>query len=118
SVRAYERATKEHYAWSAEATALARRTDAAARAADIAAGQPPPALLIIHGSDDALMPAQIASELYEALLPRYQRASAAERLRLDPPPIAHSWTGDSASAQSVRAEVGAWFRQFSRPRRG
>jgi alpha-beta hydrolase superfamily lysophospholipase len=112
SVQAFERATGAAYAWSAASQALARRTDAVTHAAEIAAGRPPPALLIVHGTDDPLLPAHLASDLFAALLPLYGRADAEERLRLDLRPISHSWADDPA-APVVRAEISAWFYRFT-----
>ena len=76
SIAAYERAIGKPYAWSGAARDLARRTDASGRARDIAAGHPPPALLIVQGANDALLTPDLATSLQTALAPFY-----AERTR-------------------------------------
>src|SRR5690606_11513499 len=100
SVRAFERALKHPYAWTSESKRLAQRSDAVGRAADIASGKPPPALLIIHGARDEGMPPRIAVDLYESLRPPYEQASAQSRLQLTlVPDLAHVWVDTPAGDQ-------------------
>src|SRR5262245_7708050 len=107
SVQAYERATRQHYVWSDYTRDLAHRTDAIERAADIARDRP--ALLIVHGTDDAMLPAQNAVALRDALAP-YYRESASKRLQLDlVDGLAHGWA-DSAHGEELRREIGQWFK--------
>jgi dipeptidyl aminopeptidase/acylaminoacyl peptidase len=109
SVSAYERATKQTYAWTVHARELAKRSDAPARAADIAAGSSPPALLIVHGADDAMLGTQGATALYEALRPFYSRQGYDQRLRLDiEPGLTHAWAS-AGNVESLRQTIGAWF---------
>lgn len=109
SVKAYERATKKSYDWTDAARSLAQRSDAAGRAKDIAKGHPPPALLIIHGNDDAMLTPETASTLHRALLHPYEEALAQERLQLLlVPGLAHAWTSEP-SAQALRSSIAAWF---------
>jgi dipeptidyl aminopeptidase/acylaminoacyl peptidase len=106
-VAAYERATKRTYTWSARSRALAARTDPVARANDIARGAP--ALLILHGGDDAMLPVDIASTLHDALRPHYASAGEEERLKLQIiPGMAHGLS-NLARREVVRHEVAAWF---------
>ena len=112
SVKAYERATKEPYPWTEAARRLARRSDAVGRAKDIAAGNPPPALLIIHGADDKMLTPAIAVTLHDALKPLYQEAKASQRLQLTVTPgLAHGWA-DTASVETLRSSIAAWFHTY------
>lgn len=111
SVAAYERALGRQFDWTPEARSLARRSDAGRRAADIARGEPPPALLIVHGAKDAMVDAAGASALHGALEPHYA-GKAAGRLELNiVPELAHALhTPDDIAL--VRSLAGAWFRRF------
>lgn len=111
TVDAYERAVKQQYTWTPASRQLADRSDAVKRAADIASGTTPPALLIIHGERDQMLPPQIAIDLYESLQPLYQRATAQSRLQLALlPGVAHAWT-DTPAGDPLRARISQWFRQ-------
>ncbi|WP_157994299.1 alpha/beta hydrolase family protein [Peristeroidobacter agariperforans] len=115
SVNAYERATKGSYNWTGAARRLAQRSDAAGRAKDIATGHPPPALLIIHGNDDAMLTPEVASTLHSALLPAYREALATEQLQLLlVPGLAHGWTS-SGSQEALRSSIAAWFHNYLWP---
>jgi pimeloyl-ACP methyl ester carboxylesterase len=107
SVQAYEGATKQQYKWSDYTRDLARRTDAVQRAADIAHNRP--ALLIVQGSDDAMLGARNATALRDALVPFYKSARDELRLRLTlVDGLAHGWV-DSPHAGEVRRSIAAWF---------
>ncbi|GFE81680.1 hypothetical protein GCM10011487_36800 [Steroidobacter agaridevorans] len=109
SVEAYERATKGSYNWTDAARRLAQRSDAAGRAKDIAKGDPAPALLIIHGNDEAVLTPEVASTLHQALMPAYHEAMAVPRLQLIlVPGLAHGWTSPG-SLEALRGSIGAWF---------
>lgn len=115
SVKAYERATKGSYNWTDAARRLAQRSDAAGRAKDVAKGHPPPALLIIHGNDDAMLTPEVASTLHGALLPAYHEALAAQRLQLLlVPGLAHGWTSPG-SLEALRSSIAAWFHNYLWP---
>jgi dienelactone hydrolase len=115
SVKAYERATKGSYNWTDAARRLAQRSDAAGRAKDIAKGRPPPALLIIHGNDDAMLTPEVASTLHSALLPAYEEALAAQQLQLLlVPGLAHGWT-NPGSLEALRSSIAAWFHNYLWP---
>jgi len=112
SVAAYERALKRSYTWTPAARELAQRSDAAGRAVDIARGNPPPALLIIHGKDDDMMPPQIAVSLHASLLPLYEKTNNGARARLEVTPgMTHAWT-DAGSIEKMRSLVGDWYRRY------
>lgn len=112
SVKAYERATKGSYTWTDAARTLAQRSDAAGRAKDIATGRPPPALLIIHGNDDAMLTPEVASTLHRALVPPYHEALAAQQLQLLlVPGLAHDWTSPG-SLEALRSSIAAWFHTY------
>jgi predicted esterase len=109
SVSAYERATKGSYAWTDATRTLARRSDAVSRAKDIAAVDPPPALLIIHGAEDAMLAPSVAVRLHDTLQPLYEKAGAAQRLQLTVMPgLAHSWVS-TAHVDALRSSIAAWF---------
>lgn len=112
SVKAYERATKGSYEWTEAARGLAQRSDAAGRAKDIAKGRPPPALLIIHGSDEAVLTPEVASTLHQALVPAYHEALAAQQLQLLlVPGLAHGWTSPG-NLEALRDSIAAWFHTY------
>jgi predicted esterase len=109
AIDALERATKKPYAWTPAARELALRSDALGRAADIAAGSPPPALLLFHGIDDAMVAWGGAASLEGTLRPLYDQAHADRRLRLDlVNGLAHDWR-DPKVQRHVRAAVAGWF---------
>ncbi len=110
SVAAYERALGKTFAWTPRARALARRSDAVVRAADIAAGTPPPALLIVHGAQDTMLDDKGVHALHRALVPHY--AAAPDRLQLsivEDLPHAIRTAEDAASAIPRRGRP-AWAR--------
>jgi pimeloyl-ACP methyl ester carboxylesterase len=108
SIDAMERATKQPYAWTPATRALAARSDAASRAAELVAGHPPPALLLIHGADDTVVKPDGAIALRDALLPFYRKAGEPERLRLTVAPgVSHDWT-----ATNTRTSVAEWFNRY------
>jgi dipeptidyl aminopeptidase/acylaminoacyl peptidase len=82
------------------------------RAKDIAAGSPPPALLLIHGKDDAMLTAETAVALHAALLPLYREANAKQRLQLAVVPgLAHGWI-DTGNVEALRGSIAAWFHTY------
>ena len=112
AIDALERVTKKSYVWSPRTRQIAQRSDAIARASDIAAGQPPPALLILHGADDQLIPSATAVSLFQALQPGYRASGDVERLKLIVAPgVAHDWTV-SPGLQTLRAAVSDWFKHY------
>lgn len=112
SVNAYERATKGSYTWTDAARRLARLSDAVGRAKDIAKGNPPPALLLIQGKDDAMLTTETAVTLHSALLPLYQQANATRRLELTVVPgLAHGWM-DTGNVAALRSSIAAWFHTY------
>lgn len=112
SVDALERATKRPYSWTPHSRQLAKESDAVRHARDIARGQPPPALLLVHGADDAMLTPRVATSLHGSLLPYYRSTGSEQRLRLDVEPgLAHGWAG-TKSADDLRRAIGEWFRKF------
>ena len=112
SVNAFERAMKQPFAWTDRARQLARQSDAPGRAQDIAAGQPLPSLLIIHGNEDAMLTPQVARTLNDALAPFYQRAKAGQRLQLElVPGMTHTWA-DAEHIEPLRKSIAAWFDRY------
>jgi predicted esterase len=110
SVAAYEHATGKSYAWSDASRALAKKTDAPGRAADIAKGDPPPAILIVQGTADTTLTPELATALDTALTPHYARAKDRERFAL-----ATKLTHDISNSSDVRAWTGEWFSRFLDP---
>ena len=107
SVQAYERTTKLQYQWTDYTRDLARRTDAVQRSVDIARNHP--ALLIVQGSDDAMLGAKNATALRDALKPFYKSPSDEPRLRLAlVDGLAHGWV-DSPHSAEVRRSITDWF---------
>jgi dipeptidyl aminopeptidase/acylaminoacyl peptidase len=97
------------YIWSDYTRELAHRTDAVEHAAAIARDFP--ALLIVHGTDDAMLPAQNAIALRDALVPFYRTSGNEQRLRLAlVDGLSHGWA-DSAHADELRQLVGEWFKR-------
>lgn len=112
SIAAFERATKRPYLWTPHARLLAKSSDAAPHAADIAAGEPPVALLLIHGADDATVSPAAAVGVYDALRPYYHRAHADSRLHLIiVPALSHSW-GAVGADERLDRDIGSWFDRF------
>lgn len=108
SIGAFEKATWKPYAWSDAARELARRTDAAGRAGEIASGHPPVALLIVQGTADATLTPQLAIDLHAALKTKYP-ARDAQRLQLIlADGMSHNVT-DASSIGDLRKWVGDWF---------
>ncbi len=112
SVQAYEHATGLTYSWTPESRALAKRTDATEHAAQIAAGNPPPALLVVQGAKDDVLSQTSASQLEKALAARYAHVRQSERFRysvIDDLP--HNLTG-AATDDALHREVSAWFNRY------
>ncbi len=109
SIEAYEHATGQHYAWSPQSRELAARSDVAGRAADVVTGTPPPALLVLEGSDDDVIAKASLRQLDDALRLRYAQAHAAERFKHTVmEDVPHQWVDQPGQAQ-VRRQVAAWF---------
>lgn len=107
-----ERATKQRYDWTPAARELAVRSDAVGRAGEIAAGDPPPALLLIQGDADTTVSREGATSLTRALRPLYRRKHAQERLELLlEPQVEHDWT-QPGSREAIEALVSKWFDRY------
>jgi dienelactone hydrolase len=111
SIEAVEHATKHPYVWTPSTRQLARRSDSIVRAGEIAAGEPPPALLIFHGTADEVVPSRGTLALRDALRPLYAKTGNSERLQVVMArDVSHDWTEPQA-LQEVRALVANWFNQ-------
>jgi len=107
SVQAYEHATRQTYAWTAESRALAKHTDALEHAAEIAAGNP--AILIVHGAKDDVVSRTSVSQLQKALGSRYAHVRRSERFEyvvIDD--LSHNLNGGKADDELHR-RISAWF---------
>jgi fermentation-respiration switch protein FrsA (DUF1100 family) len=111
SIAAYEHATGKSYAWNDAARDLARRTDAVGRARDIAAGHPPPAVLIVQGTEDAMLTPALATALHAALSPLYKGADADREQLMLLNGVSHNVT-DPAGIDDLRKRIGAWFNRY------
>jgi predicted esterase len=111
AVDGFERATRHPYSWSDASRRLAQQVDAIGHASDIASGRPPRALLLLQGTDDAVIAPSGAVSLEEALRPYYQRTGNDGRLQLVVAPgVSHAWA-DPATIAQVRKAVADWFNQ-------
>jgi dipeptidyl aminopeptidase/acylaminoacyl peptidase len=109
---ALERTTKHPYVWSDASRRLAQRSDAARHAADVASGDPPRALLLFHGADDAVIAPTGAVSLNEALQPYYARSGNTGRLKLViAPGVSHNWA-DPSTIAPVQTSVADWFNRY------
>lgn len=118
SIHALERVTKQPYAWTPASRALADRTDAVRHAAQIARGDPPPALLIVQGGHDAVLGADTATALDHALRSHYRANGNGARLKLLlVPEMPHGWASDRHDAAGVDRAIGDWFDEYQRTRR-
>jgi predicted esterase len=112
AIDAMERATKRQYVWTATARQLAERSDSIRRAAAIASGTSPPALLLFHGADDTIVMPSGAVKLREVLQPYYQRSGNDQRLKLViASGVSHNWT-ELQPLQQLRASVADWFNRY------
>jgi len=111
SIAAYEHATSKTYAWSDAARDLAKRTDAAGRARDIAAGDPPPALLIVQGTNDATLTPELATSLHAALAPLYAPHDKDREQLMLLDGLSHNVT-DAAGLDDLRRRIGGWFNRY------
>jgi len=113
SIQAMERVTKKPYAWTPATRELAQATDAVGHAADIARGDPPPAVLLVQGADDTTLTPQPATALYATLRPLYRQPGKRDRLRFVlVPGMQHSWI-DNPAAAGLRRTFAAWLRRYA-----
>lgn len=105
ALEAFEAETELTYEWSPEARAAARRLDFPERAGRIAAGRPPPALLLIVGEEGERVAPTAGRALHEALTEAYRERDAADRLGLQVLPGA----GHEASGAD---RIEAWLDRF------
>lgn len=111
SIQAVEHAMKRRYEWTPATRQLVERADSIRRAGEIARGEPPPSLLIIHGAADDVVSSQGTLSLRDALQPLYAASGNGDRLKVViAPQVAHDWTKPEA-LQEIRVEVAAWFNQ-------
>jgi pimeloyl-ACP methyl ester carboxylesterase len=112
AIDAMERATKRQYVWTDATRQLAERSDSIRRAAEIASGAPPRALLLFHGADDTIVMPNGAASLREVLQPYYQRSGNDQRLKLViASGVSHNWT-EPRPLQQLRASVADWFNRY------
>jgi dienelactone hydrolase len=113
SVEALERVTRQPYAWTPEARALAERTDAVRHAAQIARGEPPTAVLIVQGGHDAVLGSRTALALDHALRRYYHEEGNGARLKLMlVPEMPHGWASDQHDTARVSRAIGDWFDEY------
>lgn len=112
AVEAFEAEAGLAYEWTPEARRGADRLDFRGRAAEIAAAEPPPALLLVHGEEDELAPPSAGRALHGALAEAYRERGAPDRIGLEVlPGVAHAASGDG--------RIEGWLRRFlAFPERG
>lgn len=117
-VAANERRFNVGYPWSDASRAVATRFDFVARAREITARDPQPALLLITGADDdPAFPVQ-TERLYSELRQRYNDLERLRRVEI--PGMKHAFAAEpgiepapqTAEAQLVDAATTEWFRRF------
>jgi predicted esterase len=112
AIDAVERATKRPYVWTESARQLAEHYDSIRRAAEIASGDAPRALLLFHGADDTIVAPSGAVSLRQALQPYYQRSGNDQRLKLViASGVSHSWT-EPRALHELRTSVADWFNRY------
>jgi len=108
AIGAVERATKHPYVWSTEAREVAKQTNFAGHAAQIARSHP--ALLLVQGADDSVSSAQEAEALVHALEPGY--TGKEQRINLVVlPGVTHQWI-QAPGLDEVRAKVAEWLKRY------
>jgi len=114
SVHAFERATGLAYVWTDASRKLAKRSDIADRAADIATSLQPPALLTITGDEDKTITAEDLSRFKDSMTSRYATIGAADRFQyVVIEGLSHSF-GGSPAGQELQQRIAAWFNRFQR----
>jgi predicted esterase len=83
AVESFERFFGQRYPWGSACEAVRPRLDFEARAGAIASGDPPPALLILHGEADEIFGVENARRLYRTLEPHYRTSGHPARLALE-----------------------------------
>ena len=117
-VAANERRFNVSYPWSDASRAVVRRLDFVARAPEIAARDPQPALLLIAGAeDDPAFPLQ-TERLQSELSQRYNDPERLRRMSI--PGMKHAFAAEpgiepapqTTEAQLVDAATSEWFRRY------
>jgi hypothetical protein len=116
-VAANERRFNVSYPWSDASRAVASRLDFVARAPEIAASDPQPALLLITGAEDDPAFALQAERLHSELRRRYNDPERMRRLSI--PEMKHAFATEpgiepapqTTEAQLVDTATSEWFRR-------
>lgn len=113
-VEAFEATTHTKYSWTAQGRRLAEKTDAIGRASEIARTRRPPALLLIHGLDDEMIPSRSTELIYRALRPFYVSARKEGRLQLDlRVGLNHHWASqEERRVGPLRQRISRWLSCF------
>ncbi len=111
-VAAFEKITGLTYSWTDDARSVSARTDAIARANDIAEIEPPPAILLIHGRSDEMIPPSTAQDIGRALRPYYESNRGGDRIKIDLwDNLEHHWaTQGPEILDPLRQRIGTWLR--------
>jgi dienelactone hydrolase len=112
AISAVEHATKTPYVWSDASRQLAEQSNPVLHAQEIAAGNPPRALLLFHGAADKVIPPDGTASLGEKLRPLYAQSGNDRRLSVAVVPgISHTWA-EPGTVEQVRTSVADWFNRY------
>jgi dienelactone hydrolase len=111
---------KPTYSWSKESEAAKVRLDFVARAKEIVRGNPPPAVLFVHGAQDDVWSVRDVETLYDSLMEHYRKTNYPERLSMQvfqhlghPIDLAAAKTSPQIQADIAAMEraIANWFTQ-------
>lgn len=112
SVHALEHATGVPYAWTDASRNLARRSDIADRAGDIATGRQPVALLALMGQEDETFASEDLAAFKNSMTSRYAEIGASDRFQYAViEGLSHGPPGLPVE-QTLQQRTSDWFNRF------
>lgn len=112
AIAAVDRATQKSYVWSDASRQLAEQSNPLLHASEIAAGDPPRALLLFNGADDHLIPSAGTHALAATLQPFYARSGNETRLKtVIAAGVSHDWA-EPHTVEQVRTLTADWFNRY------
>lgn len=112
---------KPTYSWSNESEAARVRLNFVARVKEIVRGNPPPAILFVHGAQDAVWSLRDVEILHDALMLHYQQANCPERLSMQifqhlehpiDPAAANTSPQMREDIAAMERAIANWFNQY------